>query len=224
MSETWKNINKDLYAYDNYARFKEIYDFMLNNIGSNNKICDLGCGDGSLGELLIKKNNSVFGVDDVAYQVNIAKKKGINAFVADLNKDNLQFDDNTFDTVIATEVIEHLLNPDNLLNEAYRILKDNGIFIITTPNLASLGRRLLLLFGKNPIIEISPQEEHAVGHLRYFVKETLYRILKKHNFVPYKFCSDVVNFNMTGEIRSHLLAKIFPGFGRTLICVCRKNK
>lgn len=223
-SKTWENINKNLYTQDNYTRFEEIYSFIVKEVGLGKKVCDLGCGDGSLGERLMKNNNLVFGADAVQPQVDIAKSKGLEASVADLNSDSLSFESNNFDVVIATEVIEHLLSPDNLLDEAHRILKNDGKFIITTPNLASLGRRIFLLFGKNPVIEVSPNEKRAVGHLRYFVKESLYGILKDHKFIPYKFCSDVVNFDARGRLRSHILARIIPGFGRSLICVCRKDK
>lgn len=221
-SKTWTNINEELYAKDNYTRYTEVYNFIIQECGSNKLICDLGCGDGSLGELLLRNKNLVYGIESVKTQADIASTKGINTYIADLNYEKLSFESCFFDVVIATEVIEHLLNPDNLLKEAYRILKNDGIFIVTTPNLASLGRRLFLLLGKNPVIEVSPKEENAVGHLRYFVKESLSQLLKKHKFLTFKFTSDVINFDKRGMVRSSVLAKIFPVFGRTLICVCKK--
>jgi len=72
-SKTWENINKNLYTQDNYTRFEEIYSFIVKEVGSGKKVCDLGCGDGSLGERLIKNNNLVFGTDAVQSQVDIAK-------------------------------------------------------------------------------------------------------------------------------------------------------
>lgn len=41
--------------------------------------------------------------------------------------------DNTYDVVVFTEVLEHTLNPFRAINEIYRILKPNGILIMTTP-------------------------------------------------------------------------------------------
>jgi len=222
--KNWQEINKNLYSCDNYLRFKEIYDFILKEVGKGKKVCDLGCGDGSLGERIKRNNNEVFGADIVEKQLQVAQKKGVVTFRADLNHDSLQINEKSFDVIIATEVIEHLLNPDNLLDEAYRLLKDDGIFIVTTPNLASLGRRIYLLCGKNPVIEVSPEVDQAAGHIRYFVKESLYWILKRHRLMPLKFNSDVVHFDKSGRFKSHLLAKLVPGFGRTLICVCKKEK
>lgn len=50
-------------------------------------------------------------------------------------------------------VIEHLINPDNAISEAYRVLKPGGFLIIATPNQASWVNRVLLLFG-HPILGI----------------------------------------------------------------------
>ncbi len=48
------------------------------------------------------------------------------------------------------EVIEHLYNSDLVISEIYRILKRNGILILSTPNLASWINRLVLLLGYQP--------------------------------------------------------------------------
>ena len=52
-------------------------------------------------------------------------------FLADA--ENLPFENESFDTFMLIEIIEHLKNPDRVLNEAFRILKPNGIGLITCP-------------------------------------------------------------------------------------------
>lgn len=52
----------------------------------------------------------------------------------DLNRRPLPFLDNTFDTVVLGEVLEHLYYPINLLNELKRIIKSKGLLIISTPS------------------------------------------------------------------------------------------
>jgi len=47
------------------------------------------------------------------------------------------FEDNCFDAVTAFELIEHLFDPDHFLKEVYRVLKPEGTFVLSTPNLAS---------------------------------------------------------------------------------------
>jgi SAM-dependent methyltransferase len=64
----------------------------------------------------------------------------------------LSFLDEEFDVVSAfSDIIEFLWNPDNMVSEAYRVLRRSGYFISTTPNLASWVNRLLLLFGYLPV-------------------------------------------------------------------------
>jgi hypothetical protein len=79
-----------------------------------------------------------------------------------------------------------------------------------------LGRRVLLLFGKNPVMEFTTRSSEA-GHLRYYVHSSLKRVLLENNLKVVDFTSDIINFNNLGKITSTKLAKIFPTFGRSLI-------
>jgi hypothetical protein len=98
-------------------------------------------------------------------------------------------------------------------------MASDGVLILTTPNLASFGKRLLLLCNRNPFIECSPLEPEAVGHLRYFIFPTLRQLVERHGFKIREFTSDVINFDGAGRLRSRLLARLFPTFGRTLMVV-----
>lgn len=65
---------------------------------------------------------------------NVAKPENYKkVFVVNLNKDKLPFEDNSFDTIIAGDVIEHVENPSYLLREINRVLKEKGIFLLSTP-------------------------------------------------------------------------------------------
>ncbi|BDZ71667.1 class I SAM-dependent methyltransferase [Methanobacterium petrolearium] len=83
-----------------------------------------------------------------------------NSFVQDAT--NLQFEDKSWDIITSFDVIEHLNNPDDLLSESYRVLKDEGLFIISSPNLADCFSRITFLFGYIPFfihlvnIELEP--------------------------------------------------------------------
>jgi len=188
---------------------------MVKLTGENNTVLDLGCIDGSLGEILIKNNNTVYGIDASASAIPIAIEKGVKAKIGNL-EEKLEFPDNMFDVVTAGEIIEHIFDIDLFLEEIHRVLKPKGRLVLTTPNLAALGRRILLLLNKNPLIEIS-FTGNAAGHIRYFIKQTLYEILKKHKFKITEFTSDVVNFNAAGSLKCETIAKLCPSAGRSLI-------
>lgn len=191
-------------------------DIILKLAGKNVKILDVGCYDGSIAEFLKRNGNKVFGIDSSLEAMKLTKAKGIDCIKGDINEEITFIRDNSFDIVLAAEVIEHVLNPGDFIEQAKRILKKGGTLILTTPNLASLGRRLYLLFGRNPLIEIGIDDGEA-GHIRYFVKDTLCGLLKKYDFAIKVFCSDVVNFDNSGNHFFKLLAKVFPGLGKTLI-------
>jgi SAM-dependent methyltransferase len=74
------------------------------------------------------------------------KLKTVNVQYCDLNG-SLPFDPQTFSICFATEVIEHLYNPQNLIDEVWRILKPGGMLFLTTPNVHSLMQKVRFLFS-----------------------------------------------------------------------------
>jgi 2-polyprenyl-3-methyl-5-hydroxy-6-metoxy-1,4-benzoquinol methylase len=185
-------------------------------IGENKVVLDIGCGIGEIGELLIKNKNKVYGVDISPTAAKKAEKRGLIVKCGDIEKERIPFKNNYFDIVLAAEVIEHIFDTDEFLKEIRKKLKKKGELIITTPNLATLGRRLLLLLGENPLVETG-LTKYSAGHIRYFVKNSLFKLLESHRFKIVHFSSDLVNFTVNGKISSRRLAKIFPTLGRTLI-------
>jgi methionine biosynthesis protein MetW len=164
------------------------------------KILDCGCGDGKAVQFLAQKLSvaETFGIDISHDKLEQAKAKGLNVKAVDLNREQIPFSGNYFDLVFCNHVIEHLLDPDHLLDEVFRTLKNDGIFILTTPNLAAWYNRILLFLGYQPhFTEVSTQynvgkiyfgklalgKETAIGgHLRLFTYHALKELLKLHGF------------------------------------------
>jgi len=190
-------------------------------IGKAGRVLDVGCLDGTIGELFLAMGNDVYGIDASQPAIAQAVVRGVKASLGNV-EERFPFETESFDAVFAGEIIEHVFDVDAMLSEINRVLKPGGTFIVTTPNLATLGRRLLLLFNKNPHIEIS-FTGGAAGHIRYFIRSTLVELLKEHEFEVTNFVSDVVNFNASGALHSYGLARLFPSLGKTLI-VCAHKK
>jgi len=189
----------------------------------NTNILDIGCYDGTFLSLIKNRDNNFFGLEASDWGVEQSRKKNIEVrqyFFDDIN--NLPHEDGFFDIVIAGEIIEHIYDTDFFLKEISRILKPKGKLLISTPNVASLGRRLLLLFGINPIVELSPNEPDSSGHIRYFTFKTLAQLLEKHNFKILSSQSDCLNFSKHGRIKSVFFVKIFPKFGTSMIYLAEK--
>ncbi len=188
------------------------------------KLLDIGCYDGHLA-LLLKNclgNCDTYGIDIAKKTIALARQKGIHAKVCDIEK-GINFESNLFDYVFAGEIIEHLYDTDFFMREVKRILKPGGIFIITTPNFLSLGRRLHYLFGKGMFMEQSfSLPEKAAGHIRYFTFETLKELLLLHKFEPIAAFSDTIT--LPGFLLFDAPAKIFPTLGRSIISFSRSRK
>jgi SAM-dependent methyltransferase len=79
--------------------------------------------------------------------VNINKHHGPN-IIADAN--NLPIKNNSVDIITSFDMIEHLYDPEKFLEEARRVLKDDGLLIVATPNLADIYSRFAFLLGYMP--------------------------------------------------------------------------
>lgn len=87
----------------------------------------------------------------------------------DLNREDvsLPFEDAAFDLVICTEVLEHLLWPQSLLAECFRLLSTEGSLVVSVPNAASLSYRIAWLLGRIPSCAASGNIPLSLGSTAY---------------------------------------------------------
>lgn len=106
---------------------------------------DIGCGDGSLTIKVasIIEALEIYGVDVDESALARAIERGITALKCNLDEEPLPFTNDSFDLITAFEVIEHLNNPQRMLREAFRVLKEGGIIVIETPNVTGCVGRFI---------------------------------------------------------------------------------
>jgi len=136
-------------------------------------LLDLGCSIGDFTQEISNKigTSKISGVDKMLYNPKEGK-----FYEVDLNR-KLPFEDEKFDVITASQVIEHLQEPDGFLKEIYRVLKPGGYAIISTPNLASWHNILFLTFGYQP-----PVASLKRDHTRLLTTKGLVELLKLRNF------------------------------------------
>lgn len=139
----WRDAN----WIDNYEDYKDERFEIAVTLMKSGKILDVGSQTGKNAVFLKDKGNEVLGVEIVEELVEATKQKGIDCYKLDVETDDLPFKDKEFDTVWAGDILEHLLNPRKFLMEAKRVLRDEGVFVITVPNIACLRNRLQLLIN-----------------------------------------------------------------------------
>ena len=148
------NIDKsEIENFDNYAHewwnkrgpYKFIHmltplrlKYIANNLTlKGSKILDLGCGGGLLAEEMYKSGAEVVGIDASKKTIEIAKNhaKEQSLKIKYLNTDLESFESKVkFDAVICFELIEHVPDPEELINQITKIIKPNGKLFLSTIN------------------------------------------------------------------------------------------
>ena len=145
---------------------QSLIKFTVNNAGTN--ILDVGCATGEYCQKLNGLGFKCVGVDVNPEYIARAKKSGVKAYV--INGKSLNLTDNSFDTALLFEVLEHVKYPDIILEEVKRIAKKN--VLITVPNCSAFFT--LKRFGLT--------YEHMLekDHINFFTKKDMEDLLSKH--------------------------------------------
>jgi len=118
-------------------------------------VLDIGCGEGRMTSFLVK-NNSIIGIDKEVYVKGLisASEKGIIPIRFDIDYE-LPFKNDIFDVILCLDTIEHIRNYKQLITECLRILKIDGLLIMSTPNINSIPHKIICLLGRESDSHIS---------------------------------------------------------------------
>jgi 2-polyprenyl-3-methyl-5-hydroxy-6-metoxy-1,4-benzoquinol methylase len=204
-----------VHEYHKYTSYKDVedlkrLDFIVDSVKSiknpKAKILDVGCGNGNISMALGSLGYNVLGVD--IDRSSIDKASANNTFsnvrfeVYDANAFGMKEE---FDAIVCSEVLEHLKQPEQLVESLYSLLKKDGVFIATVPN--GWGPRELFITKPmqwlhtkkldQPLFKLKRILGYSGGtlqssnpdltHIKFFTRSTLKRMMHNAGFKPYRF-------------------------------------
>jgi O-antigen biosynthesis protein len=188
-------------------------------ISNEAAVLDVGCACGDFGDILKKKKDCVvYGMEYDTNSIKIAKETGgyKEIYRVDLN----HFDTNehsflkkNFDYIFLGDILEHLLDPSNVLDTLKFFLKDNGSFIISVPNIAHASIKAGLLNDEFAYTEIGLLDK---THVKFFTYKSIASFLsnvgleiEKINYTPMDtkgFQPDDSFIDLLPEIKEYIVA------------------
>lgn len=141
------------------------------------RLLEMGCASGAFLGFARSRGWEVFGVEISPYASDIARKKfDLHVVTGDFKK--ADFQNNFFDAVVCSDILEHIEDPVDFLLSIRKILKDNGMVYIATPNAASLYYRV---FG---LLNLLNRKNYFLlpYHIVHYSPKTLKILLEKTGF------------------------------------------
>ena len=138
---------------------------------SQGKVLDIGCATGFFLEAARSKGYDPYGIELSEYSSRMAKKKFGDTAVFNGKLEDCDFQAGMFDVITMFDLIEHVRIPSEILTHASRLLKPDGIIMITTPDNKSLSNKLM---GRR-------WTHYKKEHFYYFDFASLNYIAKQNN-------------------------------------------
>lgn len=145
---------------------EDIFDFVASHVGD--RVLDIGCGIGPYVDRLCRLGKTCVGIDTNAEAVAAGRALGRPLEVASAYE--LPFDDDSFDSVILVETLEHLPEPEKALAEAARVARST--LVLTVPNIG-----VLPAMSKRVVV---PWHLLDATHVNFFTPEIMRRTLLRH--------------------------------------------
>ncbi len=190
---------------------------------SPKRILDIGCGTGETIAFLQREYSKakVFGVDSSDKAVRYSRSRKLrNISKADANK--LPFKNNYFDVVLFLDVLEHIKDDLKAVREAKRVLKNNGIIIVTSPALSfiwskhDVNQGHFRRYSKETICELASDADlkiKFVSYFNFFLSPPIILLRMLSNIGPLKFLANYdrgINYDIAfNNLVNTILKKIF---------------
>jgi len=171
----------DIYQQDvNIADKNNPRSIVCDYVHDGAYILDVGCACGDLGVALKRyKHATVVGMEYNTESISLALTKNAYSKIYQLDLNNFDIKNfeqyyGKFDYIVFGDVLEHLLNPKEVLEKFTIFLKENGRFLISFPNIAHASIKMSLLTNDWTYTDAGLLDE---THIRFFTYKTIAKFL-----------------------------------------------
>jgi 2-polyprenyl-3-methyl-5-hydroxy-6-metoxy-1,4-benzoquinol methylase len=178
----WESVPRGLAPVD--ARLRET--FLLEQISAARtradrpvRVLDLGCGEGHFAAALARSGAEVVAIDVAEEPLRRARARDSKLDVRLVEPEApLPLEDSSFDVVWAGEVVEHVADTSRWLSEVRRVLRSEGLVLLSTPDHGPLSRLRLALSRSAFEAHFDPRSDH----LRFYTRRALSVLLVDFGF------------------------------------------
>lgn len=228
MSECRANLWRDPLRSARYEKADSSDGFerniiLLRHVGEGKRVLELGCSTGYITRRLLQQNCTVTALEIDCEAAVAARQTGAAVLNRDLNaSDWFAGLRREFDVVLMGDVLEHLVNPCQVLRQARGLLSNRGFIVVSLPNVVHWVTRLQIVLGR---FNYQSAGTLDATHLRFFttrsacclVEEAGYRLLK---------CDPIIGGRLSGHCRPvwQLLARLRPGLFAYQLVICAEPR
>lgn len=218
--------------------YKNIAEVLLQHLAPGSRLLDFGCGPCDKTAVLQLLGYNCSAYDDLNDDWHLANdnrqkimqfagKIGIDFTLA--NQSPLPYQPESFDGVMLLDVLEHLHDsPRPLLDAVLRLIKPEGLLLITVPNAVNIRKRLHVLTGRTNLPDYGGYYwSNGVwrGHIREYVKDDLRQLASFQNLqiLALKGCDHMLD-KVPAKMQKfyQFITSIFPGWKDTWLLIARK--
>jgi 2-polyprenyl-3-methyl-5-hydroxy-6-metoxy-1,4-benzoquinol methylase len=154
---------------------------MLDLVPPRSVVIDAGCSSGYLAEQLVARGCRVTGLELDPVAGRFAERWCEQVLVGDVETMDLPLAPASFDVVLCGDIVEHLRNPTAALARWRRLLRPGGRLVLSTPNVANVRIRMLLLFGSFRYTERGILDQ---THTHLFTRRSLREAVGRAGYRP----------------------------------------
>ena len=179
-------------------KMKKEFRVIADLLPENTRVLDVGCGDGSLMNLLKReKNIEVRGLELSQDNVQLCIHKGLSVIQGNAETELHQFPDQSFDYVVLSQTLQAFYNPEEVLKNLLRIGK---AVVVSIPNFGYWKVRMkLLFFGEMPVTKTLPNTWYNTPNLHMCTIKDLFNFCDEKKINIKKVIG--VNENKTSIIK-----------------------